>query len=551
MTSNDSTPDLGNFDNSRATAECTGHSESVEIPSGKEAEQPPNNRQEKAARPIPVNGGVQGPSSPSYQVCSSLTRRTSLWPQSFEKQMEFYGRSPSGQFHRQDSLKEPLLNKSSSDATGEDSREENLTRKEDEKIFVVKEAVLATPEDEEFVAESSSFLQACLNGTNVLAGVGILSTPYALAQGGWLSLGFLLLFAVICLYTGILLRKCLDTHPSVVTYPDIGQAAFGRRGRLLVSVMLYFELYCVTVEYLIMEGDNLANILPFPDFTVGGSVVTAHQFYIVVSALCFMPTVWLRDLSLLSYISAVGVFACVAIVAVVGYVGAFEGVGFSHTGTLINFSGLPVSVGISAFCFCGHAVFPNIYRSMRNRDQFSKVLVVCFTLVTVLYGGMAVVGYTMFGEDAESQVTLNLPRALISSRVAIWIVLVNPFAKFALTITPLAVALEEFLLWNANSKEFIMGSMCIRSLLVFSTVIVALAIPFFALMMAFIGSFLSITVAVILPCLCYLRIYGRAGGVSSVEVSVLITVIFVGVITAFVGTYSAIRGIIGSFTNRR
>ncbi|KAL2633117.1 hypothetical protein R1flu_004596 [Riccia fluitans] len=552
MSSNDGTREFGNADLSRSLAECTGHAESGDAnppvsSSGEEVPQLTNyHGRNSAAGPIPVNGGVQESSSPRYHVSSSLSRRGPLWPQTFEQQMEIYGRSPSGRLNRQDSLRERLLESSSLKESAEDRSPQSPIYEGDKKSFGTDEAVIAKEYElkDLIVEEKSSFLQACLNGTNVLAGVGILSTPYALSQGGWLSLGFLLLFAVICLYTGILLRKCLDTHPSVVTYPDIGQAAFGRKGRLLVSVMLYFELYCVTVEFLIMEGDNLANIFPFADFTVGGFVVTAHQFYVVLSALCFMPTVWLRDLSLLSYISAGGVIACWAIVSVIGYVGVFEGVGFSHTGTLINFSGLPVAVGISAFCFCGHAVFPNIYRSMKNRDQFTKVLIVCFTFVTILYGGIAVLGYTMFGEDLESQVTLNLPRSLISSRVAIWIILVNPFAKFALTITPLAVALEEFLPWNPTSKEFLLGSMCIRSLLVFSTVIVALAIPFFGLMMAFIGSCLSITVAVILPCLCYLRIYGR--GVSFAEVSVLITVVFVGVITGFVGTYSAIRGMIGN-----
>ncbi|KAL3698604.1 hypothetical protein R1sor_012680 [Riccia sorocarpa] len=461
--------------------------------------------------------------------------------------METNGRSPDGWFLKEDSLKEPLL--INSHATAEDAKRKNLTHKDDEKILVVNEAATGKAV-EESAAERSSFLQACLNASNVLVGVGILSTPYALSQGGWLTLGFLLLFAIICLYTGILLRKCMDTDPSILSYPDIGQAAFGRTGRLLVSVMLYMELYCVAVEFLVMEGDNLASIFPFADFTFCGSVVTAPQYYIALSALVFMPSVWLRDMSLLSYISAVGVFAAAAIVSVVGYVGAFQGVDFSHSGTLINFSGLPVSVGISAFCFCGHALFPNIYRSMKNQQHFTKVLIVCFSLASILYGGMAVLGYTMFGDDTESQVTLNLPRALISSRIGIWIVLLNPFAKFALTVNPIAVAMEEFVPWNLKSKEFILGSVCIRSLLVFSAVIVALAFPYFALMMAFIGSFLSIMVAVILPCLCYLSIYGRAGGVSSAEVSLVITVVFVGIITGSIGTYSAIRGLIGNLSSQ-
>lgn len=71
---------------------------------------------------------------------------------------------------------------------------------------------------------------------NVLCGVGILSTPYAVREGGWLGLSILLIFAVLSYYTGILLRLCLDSKPGLETYPDIGQAAFGTIGRVAISV---------------------------------------------------------------------------------------------------------------------------------------------------------------------------------------------------------------------------------------------------------------------------------------------------------------------------
>lgn len=71
---------------------------------------------------------------------------------------------------------------------------------------------------------------------NVLCGVGILSTPYAVKEGGWLGLSILLIFAVLSYYTGILLRYCLDSQPGLETYPDIGQAAFGTVGRVAISV---------------------------------------------------------------------------------------------------------------------------------------------------------------------------------------------------------------------------------------------------------------------------------------------------------------------------
>lgn len=75
-------------------------------------------------------------------------------------------------------------------------------------------------------------------GTNILCGIGILTIPYAIKEGGWLSLLLLLMFSIICCYTGILLMRCLQSHPGLNTYPDIGQAAFGIAGRLGIAVSI-------------------------------------------------------------------------------------------------------------------------------------------------------------------------------------------------------------------------------------------------------------------------------------------------------------------------
>jgi len=198
--------------------------------------------------------------------------------------------------------------------------------------------------------------------------------PYAVSQGGWLGLTFLLIFSVMCCYTAILLRRCLDSNPHIGSYPDVGEAAFGKWGRWTVSILLYSELYFVAVEFLILEGDNLAQLFPNFSLPLGLTSLTVHQFFVVLSALCMLPTVWLRDLSLLSYVSAGGVFASLFIGLAVGWVGLLDGVGFHSQGrTLIHLSGLPVAVGLYAFCYCGHAVFPSIYSSMKDRTQFSHV----------------------------------------------------------------------------------------------------------------------------------------------------------------------------------
>jgi vesicular inhibitory amino acid transporter len=71
---------------------------------------------------------------------------------------------------------------------------------------------------------------------NVLAGVGVLTTPFALKEAGWIGVLYLFSLSIICFYTGILLRRCLESEAGLATYPDIGQAAFGQTGRILISV---------------------------------------------------------------------------------------------------------------------------------------------------------------------------------------------------------------------------------------------------------------------------------------------------------------------------
>jgi vesicular inhibitory amino acid transporter len=54
--------------------------------------------------------------------------------------------------------------------------------------------------------------------------------------------------------TGAMLAACMARDKGVRSYPDIGGAAFGAPGRVLVSVLLYLELFACCVDFLILEG---------------------------------------------------------------------------------------------------------------------------------------------------------------------------------------------------------------------------------------------------------------------------------------------------------
>ncbi|QCE07921.1 solute carrier family 32 [Vigna unguiculata] len=511
--------------------------------------------------------------SSSYSTENPPQRKPSSynisWPQSYRQSIDLYSSVPSPSIGF---LGTPSLSRLSSSFLST-----SLTRRHTpEALPSVTKPLLQEPEDEQHQRRSShtllpplssrrsslikkdskvshevpsrhcSFGQATLNGINVLCGVGILSTPYAAKEGGWFGLSVLFLFAIISFYTGLLLRSCLDSDPELQTYPDIGQAAFGTTGRIAISIVLYVELYACCIEYIILEGDNLSSLFPNARLNLGAFELDSHTLFAVITALAVLPTVWLRDLSILSYISAGGVVASILVVLCLFWVGV-DNVGFHSKGTTLNIATFPVAVGLYGYCYSGHAVFPNIYTSMANQNQFPGVLLACFGICTLLYAGAAVMGYTMFGEAILSQFTLNLPQELVATKIAVWttvhILSLDLFViTFALTISPVAMSLEELIPSN-HSKSYLY-SFFIRTGLVLSTLVIGLSVPFFGLVMSLIGSLFTMLVSLILPCVCFLKILRSK--VTRLQAAVCVTIIIVGVVCSAFGTYSALSEIIKS-----
>ncbi|XP_058739270.1 amino acid transporter AVT1I-like [Vicia villosa] len=382
-----------------------------------------------------------------------------------------------------------------------------------------------------------SFFRTCLNGLNAIAGVGILSVPYALASGGWLSLALLFLIAGVTFYSGILMKRCMEINSNIKTYPDIGELAFGKTGRLIVSISMYTEIYLLSIGFLILEGDNLSNLFPIEDFHVAGISIGAKQFFVILVALIILPTVWLDNLKLLSYVSASGVFASAIIILSIAWTAAFDGVGVHQKGDLVNWNGIATAVSLYAFCYSAHPIFPVLYTSMKNKHQFSQVLIVCFMLTTAGYASMAIIGYLMFGSKVESQVTLNLPLNKISSKIAIYTTLVNPISKFALMAIPITNALKELL--PTTYKNNRMTNIFMSTALVISIVVITLTLPFFGSLMSLVGAFLTVTASILLPCLCFLKIsdtYMKFG----LETITIMVIIFVGLVMGISGTYTSI-----------
>ncbi|XP_074286570.1 amino acid transporter AVT1I-like [Silene latifolia] len=380
----------------------------------------------------------------------------------------------------------------------------------------------------------TSFFKTFFNGLNALSGVGILSVPYALASGGWLSLLLIFTVALAAFYAGLLIKRCMEADSTIRSYPDIGERAFGNSGRRVVSIFMCTELYLVVTGFLILEGDNLNNLFPNLELEVYGVTFGGRDTFVVIVALVILPTVLLDNLSILSYFSATGVLASLVILASILWVGAFEGIGFSSKGDLIKWSGIPTAVSLYGFCYCAHPVFPTLFNSMKQKHHFSRMLLFCFLSSTITYATMAIFGYLMFGPKVNSQITLNLPTNKLSSKVAIYTTLINPLSKYALMLEPVASAAESWFPDYRKKRHF---RIFIRTALVSTQVVVAIVVPFFGSLMSLVGAFLSVTASISLPCLCYLKISGDS--LRSEKVLVVGTIV-ISLLIAIFGTYTSL-----------
>lgn len=230
--------------------------------------------------------------------------------------------------------------------------------------------------------------QCVFNLSNILMGVGLLTLPYTCKVAGTIggviaivSLGF------ISWRTSIMIGRslngdcrplsCFDDPPwktplqpgstpearmrkPISGFPEIAREAFGNFGSFMLACVLYFELFSCIGIFLVSIGDHIHTLFPGHPTSV----------YMIGTALFSgIPVILLRTARLLSYLSMVGTVATICVVCAVVLSYLFEGDITERIANSIpeseppyheafRLSGMPLSLGLVAYCFSGHAIVP-------------------------------------------------------------------------------------------------------------------------------------------------------------------------------------------------
>lgn len=244
----------------------------------------------------------------------------------------------------------------------------------------------------------------------------------------------------------------------------------------------------------------------------------------MLSTCIFLPPMWLPNLALLSNLSAFGVFASVFLALGVtgeGFLGMTPDMSKCKppcTGSILHPSptelykldDIPIVLGLVMVGFAGHAVFPTIKNDMAEKKHYNSMVDVTYIFVILSYVGIAAAGYLMFGNSADEQITLNLGQSPISQCI-IWVIITNPICKYPLDMAPIAFGLESFFAitfkLHYNSWLYTFVSISLRTMLVFLSLALVVAIPSFSLLVSLLGSVGSFTICVTFPCACFLKLF--------------------------------------------
>lgn len=387
-------------------------------------------------------------------------------------------------------------------------------------------------------------------------GAGILGLPYAFKESGIVE-GAIIMSVVggVSIKAMFLLIDCKNRLSSKSTlhlgtkhnntslnnknldYGDVGMVALGSFGRWLVDINILISQVGFCCAYLIFISENLHSIFP-----------QISQLVYLFSLL--VPLVFLCNLRHLKHLAPFSLFADFATIFAYGIVFYFDMEHFHLLHFHIrNYSieGLPFYLGVAIYCYEGAGLILSLEGSVSKelRGSFKTIFMVAMVVVTSLYIGFGVCGYLSFGPDTEAIITLNLPGGVFPF-------IVKGFLCFSLYFTypimmfPVASILERMFFTSTNADTNYLLGCLLRTLLVFISALIVLAIPNFSTLMALVGSSCCTTLGFILPAVFHWLIFRDDLTLCSKVFNAFLIVL--GVTGALIGTLDAMSRLYGDRT---
>ncbi|CAI2180086.1 9498_t:CDS:2 [Funneliformis geosporum] len=369
---------------------------------------------------------------------------------------------------------------------------------------------------------------AYINIVCVVAGSGTLGIPYAIQQGGWITILLLILSATMNIYANIKLIECLykNNETRRISMSQVANDAFGKIG--LGFVAFFFNSLSIgcPILYLILSGENFQIL--FKDNL--GIDLGMETWVVICGSIMCIPFVLLKSMKETSWLSVLGALTTGMVVFVVLFTSLADlPNNRDNEHQLINLKNMPIALATVFFSYGGNIVYPHIEASMEHPKEWPKVFSLATATITIFYLLIGVSAYLTYGVTTLSPIYKSLPPGLALSTT---IIMISIHILLALPIyqTAFALEIEDYLSINITT--------------------LAIAIPYFANVMALLGALGNGVLLIVMPILIWIKLFGWNSLNGWKEKSWVIFVLMFAIFGAIVGTIEAISALYSDMTNK-
>eukprot|EP01012_Entosiphon_sulcatum_P008432 TRINITY_DN14572_c0_g1_i1.p1 TRINITY_DN14572_c0_g1~~TRINITY_DN14572_c0_g1_i1.p1 ORF type:complete len:455 (-),score=71.19 TRINITY_DN14572_c0_g1_i1:234-1559(-) len=363
------------------------------------------------------------------------------------------------------------------------------------------------PEDATEIEGNCTFAQATVNFINYSIGSTILAMPWAISQAGIATAyGTFAIAVLLAGSTAWMLVECQAEYarrfPRIpAPFSTLAEYSIGGMAGYLVAVGLYADLFFSCVMFVITGGTALHRIA-LPE---GSPIKLGYVIYAGAVAVAAL----VRDMSRVSFLSLLGASTTLLLFSVLVYYAAESNAFLKpHPGVNLTYAG-PTwvkAIGTYMFGLPVHVIFPSMRRTMAEPERFGKSVAITLTCVVVSLAAFGLVGYLTHGDTTLDLINQNFPAGTVSFVCQVFIG-VTAFTKYIVVFNPLMATPEQKLAAALPRVPWIVRHCAFRWLVVGLTLLVAVALPAFNLLLDLVGALVGTLMVGILPTLMYERFF--------------------------------------------
>ncbi|KAG0091786.1 hypothetical protein BGZ93_006493 [Podila epicladia] len=386
--------------------------------------------------------------------------------------------------------------------------------------------------------QGSNFL-AYANVVCVVAGTGTLGLPYALALGGWIGVGVLILSLIMSVYTAILLMKCVYYNGKyrLSSYQEVGRHAYGTPGLIAVWFFHTSIVLGAPIMYLILAGVEMKGLIP-------SAGLSEKAWIWICAAIVALPFVTMKTLKEVAVMSVFGALATVVLV-VVAVRGSIMDMGNDMAGVVHNIiipANLPTTVASISICFGGNVVYFHVEEAMRYPRSWNRVVAAALGTCAILYLATAIPGYMAYGSDAKSPILQSLPQDIFT-KIGTVVIIIHVILAAPILLTSFALEFERLTDINVARRGKTMERVwrtVARLVIVAVCGAIACVVPYFDAFLSLLGALGNCSLIFVMPIVFYFKLIGWRQ-MKWYELVWCAIIVLIGVVSAVIGSIDAIK----------